>query len=152
MHLFGEMLMLWKDKYNIGVALIDEQHRELFRRVDDFLSVVRSDVSWENKVGKVNETLEFMKEYVVTHFRDEEEYQRSVGYPSLDSHRDIHDGMVRYVVEVADQYEREGCREQLMQQFAGRLLAWLINHVASEDQKIAQFVKNGAAGEGRSND
>ena len=29
--------------------------------------------------------------------------------------------------------------EQMMQQFGGKLLAWLINHVASEDQRIANY-------------
>lgn len=42
---------------------------------------------------------------------------------------------------VSRQYEESGNQEQLMQQFAGRLLAWLINHVASEDQKIADFAR-----------
>ncbi|MBA4698743.1 MAG: hypothetical protein H2212_04855 [Ruminococcus sp.] len=37
---------------------------------------LRSAVPWEEKVAKVNETLEFMNGYVVEHFRDEEEYQR----------------------------------------------------------------------------
>ncbi|HHX18374.1 MAG TPA: hemerythrin, partial [Clostridium sp.] len=27
--------MMWKDKYKIGVELIDKQHEELFRRVSD---------------------------------------------------------------------------------------------------------------------
>ena len=49
--------------------------------------------------------------------------------------------MVAYVVSVSRQYEESGNQEQLMQQFAGRLLAWLINHVASEDQKIADFAR-----------
>ncbi|MDI9418646.1 MAG: hypothetical protein QM399_00480 [Bacillota bacterium] len=29
--------MMWKEKYRIGVEAIDNQHRELFQRVSDFL-------------------------------------------------------------------------------------------------------------------
>ncbi|MPN51039.1 hypothetical protein SDC9_198680 [bioreactor metagenome] len=37
-----------------------------------------------------------------------------------------------------------------MQQFAGKLLAWLINHVAAEDQHIAAYAKEkGVAGNDR---
>lgn len=136
--------MLWKDKYELGVPLIDEQHKELFRRVEAFMQILRSSDSWENKVQGVNETLEFMKNYVVEHFRDEEAYQRSIGYPNSDSHKKVHADMVKYVVEVSEEYARSGYNEQLMQQFAGKLLAWLINHVASEDQRIADY----AAGKG----
>jgi hemerythrin len=49
--------------------------------------------------------------------------------------------MVSYVSDVAEQYAQEGFKEQMMQQFAGKLLAWLINHVASEDQKIANYAR-----------
>ncbi|MGI6152022.1 MAG: bacteriohemerythrin [Christensenellales bacterium] len=131
--------MLWKDKYRLGVPLIDDQHRELFARVEAFVTTLRSDASWEEKVQKVNETLMFMQSYVVEHFRDEEEYQEKIGYPGLVKHREIHENMVNYVGEVAAEYERRGCDEQLMQQFAGRLLAWLINHVAAEDQRLASY-------------
>lgn len=133
--------MIWKDKYNIGVPLIDEQHKELFRRVADFVQTLRSPGDWRNKVPKVNETLSFMKDYVVTHFHDEEEFQKKIGYPDITAHRKIHNDMVDYVNNVAIQYEKEGYNEILMQQFAGKLLAWLINHVASSDQRIGAYAR-----------
>lgn len=132
--------MLWKEKYMLGVPLIDEQHQELFRRVTDFVEVVRKPVPWEEKTQQVNQTLDFMKDYVITHFRDEENLQRQLGYPELPAHHKLHQDMVAYVAQVAREYEENGYQEQLIQQFAGRLLAWLINHVASEDQKLANFV------------
>ena len=133
--------MIWKEKYKIGVPLIDEQHEELFRRVAGFLETLRSSGEWDQKVSKVNETLSFMKDYVVVHFRDEEAYQESIGYPDLDSHRAVHKDMVDYVVSFAEIYEKQGYQEALVQQFAGKLLAWLINHVVSSDQKIAIYAK-----------
>lgn len=133
--------MVWKEKYKIGVPLIDEQHEELFRRVTDFLETLRSGGEWAQKVSKVNETLSFMKDYVVVHFRDEEAYQQSIGYPDLDSHRAVHKDMVNYVVSFAQAYEKQGYQEALVQQFGGRLLAWLINHVVATDQKIAIYAK-----------
>lgn len=131
--------MLWKDNYELGVPQIDAQHKELFRRVESFLQVLRSGGSWEEKAPKVNETLEFMKGYVVEHFRDEEEYQRSIGYPGYEAHKQLHGGMVDYVLEFSKQYEHSNNDELLIQQFGGRLLAWLINHVAAEDQRIADY-------------
>lgn len=131
--------MLWKDKYELGVTLIDTQHKELFQRVEAFLKTLRETSSWEEKVSRVNETLEFMNEYVVEHFRAEETYQRKIGYPGYEEHRKIHAEMVRYVLQVTAQYKEKGFDQQLMQQFSGKLLAWLINHVAAEDQRIATY-------------
>lgn len=142
--------MLWKDNYELGVPVIDAQHKELFRRVESFLQVLRSKNSWTEKIPKINETLEFMQRYVVEHFRDEEKYQQSIDYPGYEIHKEIHDGMVNYVLEVSKQYEQSHNNEQLMQQFGGRLLAWLINHVAAEDQRIAEYViKKGISGNER---
>lgn len=131
--------MFWKDKYEVGVELIDNQHKELFGRVEDFLKVVRSTTLGEEKDKKVNETMEFMKAYVVEHFRDEEEYQLKIGYPDYEKHKQIHDNMVSFVLEVSEEYEKSGYNDALIQKFAGRLLTWLINHVAAEDQKIADY-------------
>lgn len=139
--------MLWKDKYELGVPIIDSQHKELFRRVDTFIQALRSSDSWDEKVQRVNETLEFMKNYVVEHFNAEEAYQQKIGYPGYEMHKKIHAEMVDYVLQVSSEYERSGFNEQLMQQFAGKLLSWLINHVAAEDQRIANYVMKKEAAE-----
>lgn len=138
--------MLWKDKYELGVPLIDKQHKELFRRVEDFIKTIRSSASWQDKLQRVNETLEFMKVYVVEHFHDEEEYQKRIGYPGYAEHKKIHADMVSYVCQASKDYERGNYNEMYMQQLAGKLLSWLINHVASEDQRIAKYaIEKGVA-------
>lgn len=131
--------MLWKEKYELGVPLIDEQHKELFKRVESFMQVLRMASSWEDKVEKVNETLNFMNTYVVEHFRDEEAFQQEIGYPGEKEHKKVHADMVNYVIAVTEEYKNSGYNEQLIQKFAGKLMAWLINHVASEDQRIAAY-------------
>ena len=139
--------MFWKDKYRLGVEVIDQEHMELFQRVEAFMKVLRSSQSWEEKVGQVNETLEFMKNYVVEHFSHEEAYQKKIQYPGYEAHKKKHEEMVQYVAEVSEQYEKSGFNEQLMQQFGGRLLAWLVNHVAAEDQRIAAYaIEQGVTG------
>ena len=132
--------MLWKDKYKLGVPEIDAQHRELFDRVEAFIQDLRADVVWEEKVCRVNETMAFMRDYVVVHFRDEEACQLRVGFPGYEAHKQSHQGMADYVAEISEQCAKNSCDEQLAQQFAGRLMAWLINHVAAEDQQIADYI------------
>ena len=60
--------MIWKDEYKIGVELVDSQHEELFKRLGDFIVTVRSDQDKEEKRKEIEKTLDFMGEYVVTHF------------------------------------------------------------------------------------
>lgn len=132
--------MMWKDKYTIGVDLIDAQHKELFARVEEFVLALRSKDPWESKVEKVKETLEFMKQYVVLHFHDEEKYQREICYPDCDRHCEVHAQFTAEVGEFVQLFEEQGYQEPLVQKFAGKLLAWLINHVGASDQKIADYL------------
>lgn len=129
--------MIWKDEYKIGVPQIDKQHEELFSRVTAFVETLRSDKEWDVKVTSVNETLNYMKDYVVTHFRDEEAFQEEISYPQLDEHKKTHNDMVAYVETISERCEKNDISEIMMQQFAGKLVTWLVNHVVSDDKKIA---------------
>ncbi|HQD42216.1 MAG TPA: hemerythrin family protein [Bacillota bacterium] len=137
--------MMWKEKYKIGVELIDGQHRELFRRVSDFVKTVQSEDKWDEKLSKVKETLEFMKAYVITHFDDEEAYQKEIGYPEYERHRQIHQRFKDEVQKYAEKFQEESYSEETVQEFGGKLMAWLINHVAGEDQKIGDFQNRGGS-------
>lgn len=132
--------MMWKEKYRLGVDHIDAQHEELFRRVSEFFLALRQEGEWEDKLPKVKETLEFMQQYVITHFADEEAYQKEIGYPGYEKHRQIHEDFKQEVRAFAKRFEEEGFIEDTVQQFGGKLMAWLINHVAASDQQIADYV------------
>lgn len=132
---------MWKDKYKIGVDLIDEQHKELFQRVSDFLRSVQSVGDWDDKSGKVKETMDFMQNYVVEHFADEEVYQQEISYPEYEEHKAIHDRFRSMVNSYADRFESEGYSQALVQEFGGKLMTWLIMHVAATDQKLGTYVR-----------
>lgn len=136
---------MWKEKYKIGVELIDGQHKELFRRVLDFIKTVQAEDPWESKLSAVKETMEFMKEYVIIHFADEENYQKEIGFPGYEKHKQIHDSFKDEVAKYDKKLENEGYTEQTVQEFGGKLMAWLINHVAGEDQKIGDFRNRGGS-------
>lgn len=131
--------MLWKERYSFGIPLIDNQHKELFKRVNALVNAVLSNTPWDIQKQAVNETLIFMQEYVIAHFGEEEKLQKQVQFPDYLYHKKQHDDMVRYVAETIEEFENHGHDQTLIKQFAGKLLAWLINHVATEDVKIANY-------------
>lgn len=134
--------MMWKEKYRIGVDLIDEQHQELFDRVSRFIQTVQHEGDWSTKLQMVKETLAFMKDYVITHFQDEEEYQQEIDYPDYPQHKAVHDRFKEEVDEYARRFNEEAYHQELVQEFAGKLMAWLIHHVGSMDQKMGAYVKH----------
>lgn len=134
--------MMWKDKYKIGIDSIDQQHEELFGYVSNFTQTIRNEENWEAKLGKVKETMAFMKDYVVSHFNEEEAYQEQINYPYIEEHKDAHAKFKEAVNDYVKIFEEEGFNEEKIQEFGGKLMTWLIMHVGNMDQKIGEYVKS----------
>lgn len=133
--------MMWKEHYRVGAKLIDSQHEELFKRVSNFIKAVQGEGSWEYRKEEVLATLEFMQHYVIIHFADEEQLQKEIGYPELERHTQIHESFKAEVNAFAQKISEQGLDEQSVQEFAARVMTWLIMHVAGEDQKIGRFMR-----------
>lgn len=133
---------MWKDKYKVGVSLIDTQHEELFKRVSDFIETVQSNENWDAKLEKVKETMVFMQEYVVIHFNAEEAYQEKINYPDMENHKKIHSDFKKMITDYVTVLEENGYPEKIVQELGGKLMAWLIMHVAKTDQQIGEYVKS----------
>lgn len=134
---------MWKEKYKIGVPLIDEQHKELFNRVSSFIQVVQNkDASWDEKLQSIKDTMVFMQEYVVFHFEDEEAYQAEINYPGLEDHKKVHADFKAGVAECVQRIEEENYSQESVQDFSAKVMTWLIMHVAGVDQKIGEYVKD----------
>lgn len=134
--------MMWKEKYKIGVDLIDTQHEELFRRVSEFTKVIRSEGDWDDRLDKVKETMLFMKDYVIVHFKEEEIYQEQINYPEIEEHKKAHAEFREGINNYIKIFEEEGFTEEKIQEFGGKLMAWLIMHVGNIDQKIGEYVRS----------
>lgn len=133
--------MMWKDKYKVGVELIDEQHKELFKRLSDFIQIVQGKTDWDERLDKVKETMEFMKEYVVFHFDDEEAYQAKINYPDIEIHKEAHRKFKEGINDYVRIFEQGGFTEEKIQEFSAKLMTWLIMHVGKMDQKIGEYVR-----------
>ena len=133
--------MIWKESYKIGVEEVDKQHKELFKRLNSFIKTVRNDEDdKETKREKVAETLEFMGDYVDEHFSDEEKLQKKYDYPDCEKHHEIHEKFKAEIREFAEEFSENEYDEEFVMDFSGRLLTWLINHVADTDQKIGKHI------------
>lgn len=72
------MAIHWNKNLEVGVSLIDEQHKEWFRRADQLFEAGKSGKSKEYII----QMFDFLDEYTKTHFRDEEKYMLSINFNS----------------------------------------------------------------------
>jgi len=137
--------MIWRDSLKIGVDEIDREHKELFERFNSFIEIVRDGRCLKEKIDEIEKIFNFLGEYVVIHFKNEEKLQKESNYPDYEKHIKIHQKFKEEVKEFNKKILENREDETLIQKFAGKVAAWLVNHVADEDQKIAEFIKKDRA-------
>ena len=81
-------MILWKDKYQIGLEMVDQQHEKLFEIAGRIFDLVKTSDNID-KYDQIMEVIQELKDYTVFHFEEEEAYMEKSGYPKLMSHKMI---------------------------------------------------------------
>ena len=124
------MLIEWRDSHKLGNAEMDEQHQELFARVNLFLDAADTISQMKYLIG--------LFKFTRLHFSHEEDLMRRANYPETSLHLDEHAELLDRLSAFADSV----ANNTFVKEFWGNFLAgWLINHIASSDTKLADFVK-----------
>ncbi|MDK2992590.1 MAG: hemerythrin [Clostridiales bacterium] len=131
------MAIQWDQSLSVGIDKIDNQHKELFNRVNALL-----DACNQGK-GKqvVGEIIDFLGDYVVTHFGAEERYMQQYNYPDYGAHKAMHDGFIDSFGQLKKKFESEGPGIQLVLQTNRTVVDWLIKHIGNTDKALGTFLK-----------
>lgn len=126
--------LIWNEQYNIGVDIIDKEHRKLFGILNKLFDFRRQD---EKSQWGCHEAVKFFREHALQHFADEEAYMESVGYAGLETHRRIHKNFrERTLPALEKELERTKYTEDSINHFIGVCAGWLIGHTLVEDHAI----------------
>lgn len=133
------MSISWRDELAIGNQLIDQQHRELLERFDTLLAACRRG---EGK-AELLRLIDFLDQYVVKHFGEEEQLQREHGYPDFQSHQLQHMGFTKRLVDLKRGIRDEGGEVQLEHVLNANkmLLDWLVHHISTRDHELGAFLR-----------
>ena len=129
------MTIEWKDNLATGVYEIDEQHKELFNRINLLFEAC----SKKKGRAEVGNLMKFLEEYVVIHFDTEEEYMIHFNYPEYSSHKEEHTNFTRDLLHLKKQFEASTESLTLIK-LNRKLVDWLRNHIGEVDQKLGVFL------------
>ncbi len=130
------MAIEWTDDILVGIAPIDKQHKELVEKLIEL-----NDVVYKGEVReKVIPIMEFLEEYVRTHFRLEEEYMVKYKYPGLWRHKRYHEYFMTRVAGMKKELEKEGSTRAFALRLQRELTAWFIDHICEEDKVAARYI------------
>lgn len=130
----GEKQFLWQDRFNIGVDIIDREHRKLFTILNKLLTYNEND---EKSRWAYQEGIKFFKGHAMKHFAEEELYMASIGYDGYDTHRHIHDTFRKTTLpELEKELAESYYSPEAVSHFLGVCAGWLIGHTLTEDRAI----------------
>ncbi|MCI9019235.1 MAG: response regulator [Eubacterium sp.] len=127
--------LVWDDRFNIGVEIIDKEHKKLFKIMNKLFTANEH----EKKSGWFcQEGIKYFKDHAIKHFSEEEAYMESIGYQGLEMHKRLHeDFRMRTLPSLEKELEKTGYCEEAISHFLGVCAGWLIGHTLTEDHAIA---------------
>ena len=115
----------WRDGFKINIPEVDREHRHLF-------TLVRA-----LDVDSVDQTVEELLEYVVTHFSNEQDLMEKSGYPAFEQHLKLHE---EFGAQVADFLGNgDPWSEARVQELRRFLNKWLIGHIMTHDLRFGKW-------------
>lgn len=127
-------LLSWSTQYLIGDDLIDAEHEELFRLINDFHSRWQEAHNRQD-IGKVFNQL---IAYAEIHFRHEEQIMENAGFPRLPDHQQIHESMIDEVFQLHKAYMEENLHLEM--QTMKFVKSWLLQHILQNDYQFRDFL------------
>ncbi len=122
------------EKQDIGVDIIDREHKKLFRILNRLFDFEQKEVKsrWICR-----ETVKYFKDHALSHFMDEEEYMESAEYAGLEIHRHIHKNFREMLLPALEKkLDLTDYSEDTVDHFLGICAGWLIRHTMIEDMAI----------------
>ncbi len=131
------MPIVWNDNLASGSTEIDTQHKELFKRIDSLLAALEKGSGREEMATIV----QYLSDYVVFHFGNEENYMAKFSYSSATAHKAQHEQFIKNFLKLKDRLMREGINAQLTEDTRQLVVDWLINHIKYSDRALGLFLK-----------
>lgn len=128
--------MLWDTTLDIGVEPMNAEHRDILDCMNQIFDAHAKSV----KGPSINMLVDRLGDICVTHFRDEEAFMRSIGFPGLQTHQLLHKKLLARYGELAAQIKSDGGVAN--NDFFQFLKFWLSSHIQGIDVKYAEHSRN----------
>jgi hemerythrin len=130
------MLSLTKDM-ETGVEKIDLQHRELINRINKLLDVEEKHAT----EAETQETIDYLSEYVVKHFGDEEDLHIKSKYPKYEEHKNKHKFFIDDFTKLKEEFAGNSNSMEFTMKLNNSLITWIIKHIKGDDREFGNFYK-----------
>ena len=131
--------MQWTKDLSVGVDEIDNQHKELFNRINDLVAAIKQ----HRCKDEIDGTLKFLEEYAATHFAYEEHAMKDFHYPEYPQHKAHHARYLKNLSELKNEAALprvKGSSYDLSVTTNQVVVDWIIDHIMKVDRKFGKFL------------
>ncbi len=127
------LYIVWNEENNIGIPILDEQHRGLVAAINSLYYFI------SNNVGELalEPAVSYLQHYMSIHFQTEEALMFEAGYPGLKEHAETH----KMLLENAGMVTRRAKEEKKPELILQFLKNWWIRHTRESDSGYTQHLR-----------
>ena len=132
--------MEWTDNLAVGVATIDSQHKELFKRINNLVLAIKE----HRCKSEIDGTLKFLDDYARIHFAEEEKHMRESNYAGYDEQVEAHKQYLAALAELKAEaalprvpgstYDLSATTNQVV-------VDWIVDHILKLDMQFGAYLR-----------
>ncbi len=126
------VFIIWDDKYNLGVSILDEQHRGIVTMINSLHFGIRHRYI-ENTFAPI---VQMMSDYTRIHFEIEEAYLEMLDFSHAKRHHDLHHELMEQLLHTG----KKSLYNKDPQDFLEFLKGWWISHICKEDLLFRDYL------------
>ncbi len=127
----GTSCVVWSDRLETGLPLIDAQHKSFFELAASF--------NGNDDQVRVMKSLAILTDYIRTHFRAEEILMAAANYPGLEAHCLLH-AQFRYMLSDLLGRARKMSMDEIAAEVRYLINGWFYNHIVTVDFEYVPFL------------
>lgn len=122
----------------LGVETIDNEHRELFRIINETQELLDNQIL-NDKYDRILEMMERLEQYAEEHFRHEEAYMESIHHPELNLQKRQHLFFCDKINSITNTFSSDQEQQAVLEDLLKYLVKWLYQHIISSDLMIGKL-------------
>jgi hemerythrin len=128
----------WDNSLATGNELIDSQHKQLFVAINELVETCNAGKG----VGEIKKSIDFLNDYTIKHFFEEERIQQKYKFPDYTAHKQYHEAFKATVRDLSHRLILKGATEDLVKEVNESVGAWLVNHIKIQDFKLVKYIRS----------
>ena len=125
----------WREDFEIGIASVDHEHRQLIAMINEVLGALPEDGAQQ----RVADSLGEIHARIAAHFALEEKIMRNLGYDEFDDHKADHERLLDDIRDIMDEVD-SGAYRNYQRDLAARLDAWFTEHFKTKDALLHKAI------------